>query len=84
MQGTLTIADTSVTFIIEESDEDDNGTLFVQDGLSGMQHKREHPRAAIFAALAVMLLGEEYELPEEIVELAESVQPSVPELRFIP
>lgn len=83
MQGTISLGDTTMTFVIGE-EQDQPNLLAVQDGLSGQMEQSAPSRDAIFAALAVALLGDQYELPEEILELAESVQPKAKELRFIP
>lgn len=84
MQGTMTAADTTVTFIINDSKADDSA-IFVQDGLSGKQHwAMGLSHESVRAALMVMLDGDETTLPDHIYELAESVQPDDIELRFIP
>lgn len=84
MQGTMTAADTTVTFIINDNDPKQSA-IFVQDGLSGKQHFAMNLEAFdVRAALIVMLDGDEHELGDDIMEAAERVQPSDPELRFIP
>lgn len=83
MQGTITTADITVTFVVME--EAGMGSVAVQDGLSGKQYfKAGLTRAQIIASLIVMLDGDEHELGKETYILAESVQPADPELRFIP
>jgi C4-type Zn-finger protein len=83
MQGTITLADTTITFVI--SDESGQSAIFIQDGLSGKQWANQNlPGEAVRAALIVMLDGDEHEFDSELRELAESVQPADPELRFIP
>lgn len=85
MQGSLTAADTSVTFVIDDSAPDDGGSIAVQDGLSGKQYYESGLSSAqVRASLIVMLDGDEHEFDEELRRLAESVQPADPELRFIP
>ena len=84
MQGTITLADTTVSFFIDHACED-SCSLFVQDGLSGKQYRRDDlNREAVFAALIVMIDGDQHEFDQDIHELAESVQSADPELRFIP
>ena len=83
MQGTTTVADTTVTFVI--NDEDRTASLYVQDGLSGKQWaKHGIDEVNVRAALIVMLDGDGHPLPEELYTLAEAIQPEEPELRFIP
>lgn len=83
MQGSMTVADTSVTFVID--DQEHTGSIFIQDGLSGKQHRQDNiPMKTILAALMVLLDGDEGDVSEEMRDLAESIQPQDFELRFIP
>lgn len=82
MQGTIIMGDHAITFGL--SALEDQSWLTVADVTTGVYESRVIPTEHVNATLIVAFVGDEFDLPEEVVAAAEEAQPSNPELRFIP
>ncbi len=81
ISGTIIIEDQAITFTITSNN---NIVYTVSDTVSGLQETKKVPGKEFLIALGIAL-NWDGEIPgENAYELAESVQPDNPELRFIP
>ena len=81
ISGTIILEDQAITFTMNSNN---NIVYTVSDTVSGLQETKKVPGKEFLIAL-VIALNWDGELPgEDAYELAESVQPDNPELRFIP
>ena len=81
ISGTIILEDQAITFTMNNNN---NIVYTVSDTVSGLQETKEVPGKNFMLALEIAL-NWDGEIPvENAYELAESVQPDNPELRFIP
>ena len=81
LSGTIILEDQAITFTLNSNN---NIVYTVSDTVSGLQETKKVPGKEFLIALGIAL-NWDGELPgEDAYELAESVQPDNPELRFIP
>ena len=81
ISGTIIIADKAITFTMNNNN---NIVYTVSDIVSDLQETKEVPGKDFMIAIG-LALSWDGEIPgEDGYELAESVQPDNPELRFIP
>ena len=82
ISGTIILEDQAITFTMNNNNN--NIVYTVSDTVSGLQETKKVPGKDFLIALGIAL-NWDGEIPgENAYELAESVQPDNPELRFIP
>ena len=80
ISGTIILEDQAITFTMNNN----NIVYTVSDTIKGLQETKKVPGKEFLIALGIALYWDG-EIPgEDGYELAESVQPDNPELRFIP
>ena len=81
ISGTIILEDQAITFTLNSNN---NIVYTVSDTVSGLQETKKVPGKEFLIALGIAL-NWDGEIPgKSAYELAESVQPDNPELRFIP
>ena len=82
ISGTIILEDQAITFTMNNNNN--NIVYTVSDTVNGLQETKKVPGKEFLIALGIAL-NWDGEIPgENAYELAESVQPDNPELRFIP